>query len=280
MRFFVFLASLFLFSGCSFELSEHDPKAVFKDAEIYENSERVVEAIRNRDIETFKKLAHPEFLEMENYEEAFRNFLSFLPKDELQIRHFYSELRRGQGEYDGLPIYLTGYDVSGSNNQFRQLLIAIAPENGECCVTTYWNLRTTDILPSKYYDFSFEKKGWLHFLVFGLLVGVPLFISVTFISWFRQERDQRKKRWAIFILFGLWGIQFNWATGDLRNTLISQSDVGVTINFIKFHFLGAGFSKTFGPAYPYYPWIIQIGTPVGAIAYWVKRIWMSSRTRT
>jgi hypothetical protein len=116
------------------------------------------------------------------------------------------------------PVYLSVYDVEGPDG-FAQLTLAVYPEDGVCCVTSYVQAIPSTTRPSTFNDLSFEGKGWLHYVMFGLLIGMPLFLVGTAILCFVEKRVRRRWLWIPFILIGLWGVQFNWTTGVLTPEL-------------------------------------------------------------
>lgn len=259
------IAVLAAVSACDSDVLNHDPKAVFDNEDAYDVSNEIVQVIRTKNIEAFLARAHPDAITQDGIREKIQDFFSYFPEEnDFEITHYYSELRRGTGEYEGTPIYFTGYDVLGSNG-FAQLLLAIAPLNDECCVVTYWRITPTESRPSNLHEFSFENKTWKHFIFFGLLIAVPLFIVLTAIACTFSKPLKRKWLWLIFILFGFWGAELNWTTGEIQNNFFQASDVGVNFQLFSFHLLGAGFVKSGH----FQPWIITVGIPLGAVLYWL-----------
>lgn len=260
------VAAVFL-SSCGITEYGHDPEAVFDTPEAYAASDRVVELVRQRDLDSFFDTFTDDVPDREAARKSLVRVFDRLPAGEdLTIKRFYSELRQGEGEYEGIPVYLTVYDVEG-DEKFAQLTLAVYPENGTCCVTSYINLIESDRRPSTFNAFTFEGKGWVHYLMFGLLISIPVFMIATAALCFFEKRVRHRWVWIPFILVGLWGVTFNWTTGAIQSEIIKVSSQGIFINFFKVHLLGAGF-VTMGY---FQPWILSIGSPVGAVAYLIRR---------
>lgn len=264
MRAFVFIALILAISGCNYSALDHDPKAVFGDQDVYRLSQSVAQRVAEKDVEGFIALAHPDALDQPDLPANLEKLFESLPAGStLDTQLYYAELRSGEEDFAGTPIYLTAYDVVGETN-FAQLIIAVAPLKGECCVTTFWQLTPYKSRPSTLGDFTFDGKGPMHFIVFGLLIGVPIFMIVSVIACWRNPAMTRKPLWMFFILIGLWGFKFNWANGAVQNELLSYSGDVVSFNWLQLHLLGTSFFK----AGPFAPWILTIGMPLGAICYW------------
>ncbi len=118
--------------------------------------------------------------------------------------------------------------------------------------------------PSIKYDFTLEGRSLRHYVFFSLLIFLPIFTLSTAIACGLNKNVKRKWIWIIFILVGLWGANFNWATGEIGNEFIQATSKSVKFQFLQFHLFGAGIIK----AGPFRPWIISIGIPVGAVLYW------------
>lgn len=103
--------------------------------------------------------------------------------------------------------------------------------------------------------FHFEGKSWLHFLVFGLAIAIPLFIIYAIVVCARTRIDKRKWLWLIFIALGLSQFQLNWTTGALN------------IQPLSFLLLGVGFMKA-GPAAPL---VLSVAFPLGAVVFLARR---------
>jgi hypothetical protein len=254
-------------AACSFSGLKHDPEAVFDNPEAYEASDRYVEMILNRDGDAFLETWTKEVEKQPYLRNQIETVFDELPEgDPLQAKRFFAQLRQGEGKYAGTPVYLSVYDVEGPDG-FAQLTLAVYPEDGVCCVTSYVQAIPSTTRPSTFNDLSFEGKGWLHYVMFGLLIGMPLFLVGTAILCFVEKRVRRRWLWIPFILIGLWGVQFNWTTGVLTPELIQIGPGGVQFQIIAIHLLGAQI-VTYGP---FQPWLLTIGSPVGAIAYLIRR---------
>lgn len=253
-------------SACSLAALSHDPETVFTDPEAYEAQDRAAELVRVRDVEGFFATLHPEAAETGGSFETVGEAFKLLPEGELTAKRFYSELRWGTGEYQGVPVYVSAYDIEGGG-KFAQLTLAVHPMDGACCVTSYINLVPSDRPPSAFNDFTFEGKGWVHYVMFGLLIIMPLFLIGVALLCSIEKRVRHRWAWVPFILVGMWGVTFNWTTGAIQPDFFNVSEQGVFFKFLSLHLFGAGFVT----AGSFQPWILTIGSPIGAFAYLIRR---------
>ena len=124
------------------------------------------------------------------------------------------------------------------------------------------------ISPSEATKFTLKGKGALHLFVLFLAILVPVFIILTLIKCARTKGLKRKWLWMLFILVGMFGITFNWHTGQLGMSLIRKTETSIHINLIDFQIFGAGMTKS-GPLAP---WFFEIGFPLGAVIFWFKSL--------
>jgi hypothetical protein len=103
--------------------------------------------------------------------------------------------------------------------------------------------------------FTFKGKSAFHYLVFALVVVVPIFIVYTIVVCARTPIAKRKWLWLLFVAFGLIQLSFNWTDGSYH------------IQAINFSLLGAGFFQ----AGPYAPFIFNVSIPIGAFVFLSKR---------
>ena len=266
MRIIWIAALLLMLASCGLSALEHDPNTVFDDPDAYTFTDTVVEAIKNEDGEALTALSDPEFLQIENYEDELAKLFDLLPGDtSREIVLYYSELRTGTRDGVSVPVYYTVHDIIAGDT-FGVLEIAVAPLDGQCCVATFGKVSPSESQVSTYYDFTFEGKGLKHYLVFAVFLVVPVFMVGTAIACGLNPLVPRKILWIPFILVGLWGVDFNWATGKLQNELLYMSNGDLQFSLIQIHLLGASFLK-FGA---FQPWIFTIGSPIGALAYWFE----------
>lgn len=254
-------------AACNLSELKHDPEAVFPDPAAYEFSDRVAALVEARDIDGVYEALHPNAHNTPGTRGTLKAVFKLLPEGgEFKTRRFYAELRQGTGQYQGVPIYLSIYDAE-ADGKFAQLMLAGHPQDGVCCVISNITVTPAERRPSTFNDFTLEGKGWLHYLVLSLLIGVPVLMIATAILCFVEKRVRYRWLWIPFILFGLWGFSFNWTTGAVAADLVRIGPQGVYFNFISLHLLGAGFAT----AGYFQPWILTIGSPVGAIVYLVRR---------
>lgn len=104
--------------------------------------------------------------------------------------------------------------------------------------------------------FTLVGKGPLHYLFLGLTAANPAFILVTAFLAYRRPIGRRKWLWILFILVGLFPLDFNWTTGQVS---FSQ--------MMGFNLLGATAMRT-GTAGA---WTLSLGLPLGAVLFLLRR---------
>ncbi|WP_342617096.1 hypothetical protein [Rhodoferax sp. GW822-FHT02A01] len=104
--------------------------------------------------------------------------------------------------------------------------------------------------------FSLAGKSPLQYSVFAFVILTPLFILVTLITSIRTPIPKRKWLWILFILGGIGTISVNWTTGDFG------------FQVVQYQLFGAGAFA----AGEYAPWVLTVGLPIGAIAFWFMRV--------
>lgn len=103
--------------------------------------------------------------------------------------------------------------------------------------------------------FKFSGKGFTHYFVLGLMIGIAMFVIYVLVLCFRTPIAKRKWLWLVFIALGITRFFFNWTTGELRFQLVSFAIPGVGA-------FAAG---------PYAPLILTFSIPVGAIVFLLRR---------
>ena len=112
----LFSGVLLLLTGCDLSVLDHDPRAVFDDPQAYRASEDIVEIIRAKDAERFVDMAYTDGANPGDLRDQVEEFYTYLPDDDFTIELYYAELRQGDGEFEGIPVYLTGWDVIGRDS--------------------------------------------------------------------------------------------------------------------------------------------------------------------
>lgn len=102
--------------------------------------------------------------------------------------------------------------------------------------------------------FTLTGKGALHFGFLLAALSILLFIAWTAIVCWRTKMPKRKWLWMIFVLLGFGSLTLNWTSGEIAYQLIA---------FVLF---GVGFHQEL-----YGPVLLQVGFPVGAIFFWLRR---------
>ena len=269
------LSLLLACAACSFSEPFGDPEQVFADPDAYAYTDRVVDTIKMRDVEGFIALAHPEILELENPGEPVRAAMDLFPEGrDLTFERYFAENRVGQDEHAGMPIYMSVFDVSDGDG-FWQVILAVGEHDGDCCVTTYWKVAPVDTAPSRVHALSLSGKGPVHYVFLALLFIVPIFMLATAAACILNKHVTLKWVWVPAILVGLWGVTFNWSTGAIGHEFFSWDGTQFKFQLLKLHLLGVSVSK-FGM---FQPWLIAIGSPVGAVLYWLIAVPKAARRR-
>jgi hypothetical protein len=102
--------------------------------------------------------------------------------------------------------------------------------------------------------FTLSGKNPLFFVFQALVVLIPIFVVVTAVVCWRTPIPRLKWLWRIFVLLGITGLTLNWTDGNVQFAPIHVN------------LLGAAFTQQ-----PYSPWMLEIGIPLGAILFWIKR---------
>ena len=110
--------------------------------------------------------------------------------------------------------------------------------------------------------FTFEGKTALHYIVFALVVAIPVFIVFALVLCFRTPIVRRKWLWLVFVALGLVQFSLNWTDGSYA------------VQPISFALLGAGFSR----AGPYAPFVFTVSIPLGAIVFLARRKYLTARS--
>jgi hypothetical protein len=100
----------------------------------------------------------------------------------------------------------------------------------------------------------FAGKSAVQIVFLIVMIVNAIFICASGFACLAAPITRMKWVWVIFVLFGLVTIRLNWTTGELSEQLIS------------FVFFGAGITKVF-----YEPAMLQIGLPIGAVIFWMRR---------
>lgn len=258
----LFVLSLGFLGGCQQAL-HHDPMAIYaENPDAWNSMEDLAQTAISRDIDAFMALI-PEEQRVKEQRTKIEEIMSLLPDGQLTLSHFYSENRYASDDASMIG-YLSSFDVQ-SENGFAQLSLVVFPHEGECCTLTYIWIAPSETAPSQLNAFRLAEKSPLHWIMFGLLILMPVFHLFTAIACGFNKKVKRKYLWIPFILVGLWGVDFNWTTGAMAFELINISNGRVNFNFLSIHLLGAGMIK----AGVFAPWILTIASPVGPLIYWI-----------
>jgi hypothetical protein len=147
------------------------------------------------------------------------------------------------------------YHVVGQRDS-RLVFVAATSDSGNTSLTGIrWQQAPADLRQMN--PFRFAGKSWLHYTILTLAVLIPLFsIGTAVVA--ALSRGRFKWVWAVVSLISIGKIGIAWT---------DSSAAGAAVRFtpINLQLLGAGVLK-----YPLYaPWVISIGLPVFALAYWI-----------
>lgn len=271
MKIYRLIAGLFgllTLASCGLDQLTHDPDLALTDPNARTALEEAAEVIMSRDYEALLEIGYPDpnggpSIAREPYEDM----IALLPEGQLTAELFYSERRLAVVDNEDFIGFLAQFDLASTSGENTLLEIVVFPFEGECCLVTNVSITPFDTVPSRSNAFTFENKGPLHYVTAFLLVFLPVFMLVTAIACIMNKKMPRgwKFAWVPFILIALWGYDFNWTTGAWQLHLFSVGPTDFQINFLKAQFLGVGIAK-----YGYFqPWIISIGSPIGALCYWI-----------
>jgi len=143
------------------------------------------------------------------------------------------------------------YHVVGERDS-RLVFVHATSDSGRLLITGIrWQQAPRDLRQIN--AFKFTGKSWLHYVILTLAILIPLFSIVTAIAAARS-RARFKWVWAVASLISIGKIAIAWSEAS-----------GVRFTPINLQLLGAGYVK-----YPLYaPWVISIGLPAFALAFWI-----------
>lgn len=102
--------------------------------------------------------------------------------------------------------------------------------------------------------FTLRDRSTKSFIFLGLAILIPLFVIATAIVCWRTPIPHRKWLWRIFVLVGISQFTLDWTSGSMG------------FQPLQINLLGAGFMQQ-----PYGPVILQLGIPLGAVLFWIRR---------
>jgi len=102
---------------------------------------------------------------------------------------------------------------------------------------------------------TFVGKSQKYYLFAGAAALMYVFSIVSAYACLFTPMARRKWLWVIFVMLGFMALNLNWTTGQLSYQLLTV--------FAPAAWIGTGSGFT--------PFIVQIGLPLGAIAFWLRR---------
>lgn len=127
--------------------------------------------------------------------------------------------------------------------------VAIKKEDGKTSIIGF-NVYPESCSLEEQNKFTFVGKTPLHYLIFSLVVALPLFTLFILIDCIRTKMKGKKWPWILFIIVGFGNFAINWSTG-------------------KWLFLPLSFQLFSGSAVAqfYGPWTLAVSIPIGAIVW-------------
>ena len=110
------------------------------------------------------------------------------------------------------------------------------------------------------------RRPPLYWAILAAAVAVWGFVGATLNAIVRTKIRRLKWLWFVFALLGVTGFVFNWTTGQW----IWQPLMLVVPGAWLGHSFGMITAQVNAPA-QFQPWVLNIGLPVGAIVFWVRR---------
>lgn len=260
----VSLVSIFLLSSCN---NLFDASGVLPEDATLE-SERTVKVLLSKDSDAIDNLVIPEFKQIENYEELLIKVTDMLPNpEEAEPKLIFAQNRKNEDQSNPFPIYYSVYELK--NGDKFDLLELATQRDQLCCPLRHLKVTSYDVSPSQNNNFNLSSKSPKHFAFFIILLLCVSTIILTLVAVVRDTQQKNKVLWFIFILFGFWGVSMNWTTGQIGNNFFTftKESGAFNLKILDFTLLGASFTRTS----IFQPWIMEIGIPIGAIVYWVKR---------
>ena len=245
----------FLLAGCNYNEKAFIEKFLPKDDDAL--ARQFLELVRTGDFAIADKMLEPS-LRGEKSEEGFYQLRSVLAHGEqlsfepigLNINSF-SQLGSDSNKVKRTRI---SYQIHFADDKWAAGDVIIQyKSNSSTILSARFNL-FPDSLESLN-RFTFSEKSIAHYLVFALVIALPVFIIYTLVVCARTPMLRRKWLWILFILFGYPMFQFDWTSGHFGVQLCSIWLLG-----------GGVFSAS-----THSPWIFSFCVPLGAIVFWIVR---------
>lgn len=147
--------------------------------------------------------------------------------------------------------YTINYEYKLRNNY--ALISVTSKEIGNKLMIIGFNFDIKETAYTESVKFSFKNKSVIHYIIFLLIIAIPLFIIYSLIRMFKSNICY-KWLWAILIILLNFSVIYNWHTGTFF------------WNKISLQLLGIGISQGDISA----PWDFAISLPLGAIIFWIR----------
>ena len=257
---FIVLQTIFL-GACNLEDMAHK---IMPD-EIEAEFERLIEATVAKDKEALFANAHSFFSDEKNVGKI-DEVLSYARGNKVLDKTFVSSnwhvnSTLGSGT---TKTYVGGYEVE-TDEAFLFLSYTLQ-DTGNGPVLINIDVNTNDVSYIEQASFAAAKTTLSHFIILVLGASVLIFIVVTLYFAARSKGLKRKWAWLIFIALGIHGVQFNWSTGEIFNSIFTANNDGVHFSIFQFMLLGVGIEKSS----LINPWIISVFFPLGAVVFWLR----------
>ncbi len=230
--------------------------------------EELIQDFMRHDLEAIKASGSDDFNKLENIDEGINEIFEFIIEgkaNEIKLITANNQYSKSLGTVS-VTFYTGQYEVNYPDGSNIYTILLVKKGESPCCSLQNIKVNKYDSPPIDLTKFTFKGKGFMHYIVLFLTILIPIFIVINLVKCVRTKNLKRKWLWFLFILVGIYGVTFNWYTGQIGMSLITKTETGIHINFINFNILGAGVTKSG----PFEPWLFELGFPLGAIIFWFK----------
>lgn len=211
-------------------------------------AQHYIELIRSRDADAIMAVMDPAYRTSAT-RESIGKLANYLPNEKSRNTELISWT---EVQSQGSTLYSLNYELEFPHKWVLLNVVVKKTAAGE----ELWGFHVYPETQSleKLNAFTFKSKPLTNYIVFALMIAVPLFIVISVVTAFRTPMSKLKWLWILGMLFGFGQISLNWTTSTLSFTPAA------------FQLLGAAYSQIqFGPA------ILQVGIPVVAVMFWFRR---------
>lgn len=244
-RFFIFFCLVFLFGGCV-QQATIEQLAPKEEAAI---AKSLLSQLASKDYAAIERQLDPS-LKGASVRGALEQAAGFFPKERQES---VTTVGSNTVSVNGKTTYSLTFEHQYQNSWLLSNVVLQRREGQIWILGLHVKPMKQSLLEAN--RFTFQGKGLLHYIVFALVVAVPVFIIYALVLCIRTPIAKRKWLWLLFVALGIVQLSLNWTDGSY------------SIQPISFAFLGAGFFR----ASPYAPCIFNVALPLGAIVFLLRR---------